>query len=85
MRSLINRYLREYGAVFGICGAERLDDTRYGTFTPFVKSDIEARVNPCAILPGAKSIIVVGLGYSVPEYTANDSGKHQLPSNEASD
>ncbi len=70
MREYLKQFSQERGIIFGVCGAERLDDTRYSTFTPFVKSDVELRVNPRAVLQTAESVIVIGMGHGVPEYAA---------------
>ena len=48
--------------IIGICNASPLPNTSTG-FTPFVTSSTQKRTNPAAVLPGAKSIIAVGVGY----------------------
>jgi epoxyqueuosine reductase len=64
MIDIINKFISDSGGIVGVCNAGRLDDSRYRTFTPFVNADIEKRVNPSAILPGASSVIVTGFGHA---------------------
>jgi len=55
-----------HNCMLGICDASPLDVAHLAksTFVPFVSRDIKKRTDPSAILPGAQSIIVLGVGTS---------------------
>jgi epoxyqueuosine reductase len=71
MIDFIRKFISERGGITGFCSAEPLDRTRYGGFTPFVNADLEKRINPDAVLPGAQSVIVVGFVHEVPDCRSN--------------
>jgi len=63
LTDVVTKFAQENGIVAGVCDAMPLDATylKASAFTPFVQKDIEKRVNPAAIMPGVKSVVVVGV------------------------
>jgi epoxyqueuosine reductase len=49
-------------------------DAGYAGRMTWLHSNLEKRVDPAKLMPGAKSIIVVGLGYKPPEHKKQDAG-----------
>ena len=67
----IYRFASDHGCTAGICDAEPLEEERErleSCKTPFVSRDIDKRLNPRRSLPGAKSVIVFGKGYTPSPY-----------------
>lgn len=66
MEDLIYQYAQEHGLAAGICDAERLiPPVDIETIdTPFIETHKEMRLDPLRIMPLAKSIIVIGMGYN---------------------
>ena len=64
MNNLLQALAKDYGCIFGICDPSPLPQEYYAGFTPFVSHNIDKRTNPAAVLPGVKSIVVVGVGWS---------------------
>ena len=62
----IQTFAATHNCTFGICDASPLDATHLqkSEFVPFVSRDIKKRTCPSAVLPGAQSIIVIGVGMS---------------------
>jgi len=57
---IVESFTSQEDCIAGICDAKTLPLPKEG-FTPFVSKDINKRTNPATSLPGAQSIIVVGL------------------------
>ncbi len=57
-------------AVWGLTNAESLYfiEDSINSYTPFVPENKELRLNPKTTMPGAKSIVVLGLSYSSTDY-----------------
>ncbi|MCL2287248.1 MAG: tRNA epoxyqueuosine(34) reductase QueG [Firmicutes bacterium] len=62
--SFLQTFALTHNCIFGICDTSPLDiaNLQKSAFVPFVRQDIKKRTDPSAILPGAQSIIVVGVG-----------------------
>ena len=63
----IRQFTVTHDCIIGICDALPLEEERerlMAVTTPFVSLDIEKRINPSRSLPGAKSVIVLGKGYT---------------------
>lgn len=74
MEYILNEFKNENNILLGVCDASRMDyliPVLKAAKTPFVGRDIERRINPQAIMPDAKSIIVVGVGA---RYAASTGG-----------
>jgi len=63
MTDLLQNFAKVHDCAIGVCSPSPLPKEHYG-FTPFVSRDINKRTNPAAILPGVKSIVVIGVGWS---------------------
>lgn len=62
----IEQFANDNGFIVGICDAERLDYLDGGEKTadiPFSKYTQEQRITPKLLMPTARSIIVIGVGY----------------------
>jgi len=61
---IVQKFGADNNCVAGACDASPLDPVHLqaSAFVPFVRKNIEQRTNPAAILPGAQSIIVLGVG-----------------------
>jgi epoxyqueuosine reductase len=57
-------YAKNHNGISGVCHADPLPDRE----APFISTNREKRTNPHALLPGVKSIIVLGLGHHAPKY-----------------
>ena len=70
---LVNNFGKREKCIIGICDATslRLDTT---CFTPFVSRNHLKRTNPTANLPGAKSIIVVGVESKIDNFPPMPDG-----------
>jgi len=66
-------FKKHEGCIVGICDALPRPFNR-DKFVPFVSSDIEKRTNPAANLPGAKSIIVIGVPYELQNFPPMPEG-----------
>jgi len=63
---IVQAFAATHGCIFGICDASPLDTARLeqSAFVPFVSRDIKKRTCPSVVLPGALSVIVLGVGAS---------------------
>jgi len=70
---LLNDFAKHEGCIIGVCDAAPvvLDATR---FIPFVSRDNVKRSDPAASLPGAKSIVVVGVQPKVGDFPTMPEG-----------
>jgi len=81
---IVQTFAATHNCTFGICDASPLDATHLqkSTFVPFVSQDIKKRTDPSTILPGAKSIIAVGVRVSddsfIQENASNINSTAQL-------
>jgi epoxyqueuosine reductase len=57
-------FARENNCIIGVCKPDRMPDRE----APFLSANKEKRADPKAILPEARSIIVLGAGYDPPVY-----------------
>jgi epoxyqueuosine reductase len=62
---VIDLFAKQHGCITGVCRAAPLPERE----APFISPDKEKRTNPGALLPGARSIVVLGLGYAPPVYS----------------
>ena len=62
--SLLSEYVAQQDCIIGICDATPLPLV-LSTDTPFVSKDLAKRADPAANLPGAKSIIAIGVAYGI--------------------
>lgn len=63
----------------GVCDAARLDDLRtrlHSREVPFVSHNIEKRIDPAKTMPGVKSIVVLGVPYTVKRVHAEPDETH---------
>jgi len=70
---LVDNFASQEDCLASICDAKPLP-MNYEGFTPFVSKDINKRTNPDASLPGAKSIIVVGLQSKIKNFPPMPEG-----------
>ena len=63
LEKLIFDFAEEKNIIAGICRAEAIELPRE-TDTPFVKPSSGGRFDPGLVLPGAKSVAVIGVGYA---------------------
>ena len=63
---IVQSFAKSRSCTFGICDASSLDTMhlKKSAFVPFVSRDIRKRTDPAVILPGVRSVIVVGVGWS---------------------
>jgi len=59
---ILDNFAKTHNCLVGICDASPLDEAFLSGFVPFVSKDIKKRTDPTAVLPNAKSVIVVGVG-----------------------
>jgi epoxyqueuosine reductase len=57
-------FAAQHSCILGVCDADILPDRT----TCFISDDKEKRTNPQALLPGAKSIVVIGISHGPPVY-----------------
>ena len=75
MENLVYQYAKDHELVAGICDAKRLvPPVDIGKIaTPFTESNKEMRLDPLRIMPSAKSIIVIGMGYNKKDNFRHDN------------
>lgn len=74
IKDVIRQFERENGVIAGVCGADRLDYLDGVSLdAPFVSFEREMRINPRAVMPSAKSIVVLGVPYRKREAFALDN------------
>ena len=82
MLEILDKFRAEKDILLGVCSASKMDwliPMLQETQTPFVSRDIERRINPHAIMPSAKSIIVIGLGgRAAPPKPADSAARGRL-------
>lgn len=63
---ILKKFAKENNIIAGACHAAPICPERLtaSPFVPFVSKTLEKRVNPAATLPGIKSVIVIGVGWS---------------------
>ena len=61
------------GFIYGVTDASSIDNSRLlaSGFVPFVCGDMAKRVDPAAVFPGVKSILVVGVPYGAGSFYSN--------------
>ena len=75
MQEILDSFRIEKDILLGICGASRMDwlePILQRAVTPFTSRNMERRINPHAIMPSAKSIIVIGVGGCAPPAPPED-------------
>jgi len=71
---LLNDFAVQHGITLGVCDAAPLFYFE-NKAVPFVRTDKEKRTDPCAVMPGCTSIIVIG----VPIQKHDDNGFPKVP------
>jgi len=63
MVNILSGFAQRNNVITGTCDAAPLDGGRLSAspFVPFVKADIRKRIDPTAVLEGARSVIVIGV------------------------